>query len=91
MNNLYLKNAQAGIPCKTMVAASLGETPSDIVGLTYLENDYLSLTDKWTPLQTSYTQSATSEDAGRPTNETNGETLTEAGEETQKAESNANR
>jgi hypothetical protein len=90
-NNLYLKNALAGIPCKTMVAASLGETPSDIVGLTYLENDFLSLTENWTPLQTSYTQSGTEDTAGRPTNEENGETLTEAGEETQKVESNANR
>lgn len=92
MNSLYLKNATAGIPCKTMVAASLGETPSDIVGLSYLENDYLNLSDNWQPLQTSYTQSSDSGDeGGRPTNEEKGETLTESGEATQKAESNANR
>lgn len=93
MNGLYLKNAQAGIPCKTMVAASLGESPSDIVGLSYLENDYLNLADNWEPLQVSYTQSAdsNSDEAGRPTNEEKGEELTESGEATQKAESNANR
>lgn len=93
MNSLYLKNAQAGIPCKSMVAASLGENPSDISGLSYLENDFFNLAESWKPLQTSYTQSAkNSEDSGgRPTNEEKGETLTESGEATQEAESNANR
>lgn len=90
MNALYLKNAQAGIPCKTLVAATLGETPNDIVGLSYLENDYYNLSENWKPLQSSYTQSADS-DSGRPTNESVGKTLTESGEATQKAESNANR
>lgn len=90
MNALYLKNAQAGIPCKTMVAASLGETPNDIIGLSYLENDYFDLSSSWKPLQTSYTQSS-SDEGGRPTNEEVGKTLSESGEATQKAESNANR
>lgn len=93
MNSLYLKNAQAGIPCKSMVAASLGENPSDISGISYLENDFFNLAENWKPLQTSYTQSAKSSESngGRPTNEEKGETLTESGEATQKAESNANR
>lgn len=91
MNALYLKNAQAGIPCKTMVAASLGESPNDIVGLSYLENDFFNLSENWKPLQTSYTQSASSDEAGRPTNESKNETVTESGEATQNAESNANR
>lgn len=90
MNTLYLKNAQAGIPCKTMVAASLGQIPSDIVGLSYLENDFFNFAEDWKPLQTSYTQSA-SDSEGRPTNEEQGKTLTESGEATQNAESNANR
>ena len=91
LNALYLKNAQAGIPCKTMVAATLGETPNDIIGLSYLENDYFDLSNNWKPLQTSYTQSSSSDEGGRPTNESVGKDLTESGEATQKAESNANR
>lgn len=91
MNALYLKNAQAGIPCKTMVAATLGETPNDIIGLSYLENNYFNLSETWKPLQTSYTQSSSSNEGGRPTNEEVGKTLSESGEATQKAESNANR
>lgn len=91
MNSLYLKNAQAGIPCKTLVAATLGETPNDIIGLSYLENDYFNLSEVWKPLQSSYTQSSSSNEGGRPTNEEVGKTLSESGEATQNAESNANR
>lgn len=91
MNSLYLKNAQYGVPCKSMIAATAGQTPSEMIGLNYLENTFLNLTETWKPLQSSYTQSSVNaeEITGRPTNESQGKDLSESGEVTAEAESNA--
>lgn len=67
MNELYIKNAQYGLPTKMMAAATTGQTPSDIVGLTYLENSCLNLNEQWVPLQSSHTASAVgTSTGGRP-------------------------
>ena len=68
-------------------------SPSDVAGLTYLENDYLQLHDKFIPLSSSHTQSgdSTNSDAGRPTNESQGKTLSPSGEQTKEDDENDNR
>lgn len=91
MCNLYLKQAQYGIPCKTMVAASVGMTPNNVVGLNYLENTFLNLHENWIPLQSSHTMTSDSDEAGRTSNEENGEELSDAGEITAENESNSER
>lgn len=91
MSNAYLKQAQYGIPCKSMVAASVGLSPNDMIGANYLENTFLNLHEDWIPLQSSHTQSSENEEAGRVSNEENGEELTDAGEVTAENESNAER
>lgn len=80
----FKEGASLGLPVKTHYSASLGLSPSDIMGLTYLEENILGLSkDNWlTPLVSSNTQgSVSSEDeGGRPTAEESGEILGEAGE-----------
>lgn len=56
MNELYLKNAQYGLPTKMMAAAVTGQTPDEIVGMTYLENVGLELKGAWVPLNSSHTE-----------------------------------
>lgn len=89
----YSKAAQLGLPVKTAYAASLSMSPLDIYNMTYLEEDILGLSkDKWiTPLISSNVQSSVDSSSGRPTNESQGQTLTESGEQTKENDSNANR
>lgn len=66
----YLKAAQYGMPTKMLYMASLGRSPIDSIGLSYLEDDVLCLTiDRFNkPLVSSYTTSGNTEDnqGGRP-------------------------
>lgn len=92
-NNLS-KGAQYGLPVKMDYAASLGLTPCETVGASYIENDILGLASNvWTtPLVSSNTQSAfTGDSGGRPTAEETGGTVGEAGEKTRDNDSNQNR
>lgn len=97
-SDTLLKNAQYGIPVKTMLCASLGLTPSATVAMSYLENDVLKLTENFIPLQSSHTASAGSsnEESNAPTDEggkpqsDEGE-LSEKGEEQRAREDNENR
>ena len=80
-----LKGATYGVPgAKTKYAAALGMTPSDIVGMSYLEDEVLGFTvDCFNrPMLSSYTRSSSdpTDTGGRPTNESLGKTLTESGE-----------
>lgn len=84
----YREASSLGLPTKSLYAASLGLTPSQTINMTFMENSVLGLHDIFIPLQTSYTQSG---DGGRPTNESNGDTLGEAGEQTLENNSNSNR
>ena len=92
-NNLS-KGAQYGLPVKMDYAASLGLTPCETVGASYIEDDILGLSNRvWaTPLVSSNTQSASvSDSGGRPTAEETGSTVGEAGEKTRDNDSNQNR
>lgn len=97
---LLLKNAQFGLPVKTMLCASLGLTPSATVAMSYLENDILALADKFIPLMSSHTvtpddikgdgkTSDNSDEGGRP--ESDEGDLSEKGEEQRAREDNANK
>lgn len=87
--DLLLKNAQYGLPVKTMLCASLGLTPSATVAMSYLENDILALAENFIPLVSSHT--ATPEDikGGKP--ESDEGDLSEKGEEQRAREDNENR
>ena len=81
------KGATYGVPgAKSKYAASLGLSPADVLGMSYLEDDVLEFTiSKFNhPMVSSYTQSNNTADpadtGGRPTNESQGKTLTESGE-----------
>lgn len=90
--NRFSKATQYGVPAKMYYASSLGLSPSDIIGMSYLEDEILELATKtWThPLISSNTQSSISE-VGRPTNASKGEGLSESGEQTKESDQNANR
>ena len=87
--NQIIKGAQYSLPLKMAAYSILGFEPSDIAGMSYLENTVLKLQDNLVPLQSSYTQ--TNESQGRATNESKGEDLTEAGEQTAENDTNENR
>lgn len=87
------KAAQYGVPIKLQYASSLGMSPSDIIGMSYIEDEILSLCNKtWNkPLISSNTQSSIDSESGRPTNASRGEGLTESGEQSLEDDVNANR
>lgn len=71
MLDIYLKTAQFGYS-KILVSIATGIKQSSFLDLMELENDILNLADKMKPLQSSNTQSGTSEtegDPGRPAKE----------------------
>lgn len=88
----YAKAAQYGLPVKMQYGSSLGMSPSDLIGMTYLEEEVLGLgTKRWTsPLVSSNTQSGTTSEyeGGRPTSAESGKPIGEAGEATQNSDGN---
>ncbi|MBQ3543545.1 MAG: hypothetical protein IJA34_00935 [Lachnospiraceae bacterium] len=89
ISNSYLKAAEHGIPAKIDYAVSLGISQNCFVGNLYTENVLLKLHEKLIPLPTSYTLS--SEDVGRPTNDSSGKELSDSGQQTADNDSNAKR
>lgn len=92
--NRFQKAAMYGVDgAKMKYASSIGLSPSDMVGMSYLENDILKLTEKvWNrPLVSSNTMSHSEGEGGRPTNASKGEGLTESGEQSLEDDVNANR
>ena len=89
----YAKAASSGVPVKTYYATSLGLSPSDVWNMTILEEEILGLSkDVWiTPLVASSTVSHSSDEGGRPTNESQGKGLQETGEQTKESDANSNR
>lgn len=84
MHNQYLKDGQYGMPVRSAIMATAGYSPSDLENLSYLENTVLELNKKEVPLTSSNTQSAAGNgEGGRPTNESEGKPLTDAGENSQ--------
>ena len=62
-----LKLAQASLPNKQRVCAAIGMSPGSMIGNIVMEqNVFKDVFDLMTPLKSSYTESSTSEDAGRP-------------------------
>ena len=84
----YVELTTYGIPVKSAVCAIMGMQPADIPGMDMIEKEYLGVLDL-TPMASTHTQSSTS--AGRPTNESQGEPLSDAGEQTKDDDENANR
>ena len=89
--NRWAKACQYGVDGKMYYASSLGMSPSDVLGMSYLENALDLATKKWIhPLVSSNTQSSL-EEGGRPTNESQGKGLQESGEQTKESDANSNR
>lgn len=91
--NRLSKAATLSTPTKMEYMASLGFSPSDILGMTYLEEEVIGLAKKsWlTPLVSSSTQSSVDLEKGRPTNEESGKVLEPSGEQTRESGANNNR
>lgn len=85
-----LKNAQFGLPVKSMLSASLGLSPSSMLSMAYLENEVLGLNDYFIPLQSSHTQNGDSTDEGGAP-ESKEDELSEKGEEQRARGDNENR
>ena len=83
-----LKLAQASVPVKAHLGASLGLSPLDLITASFLETDILEIQTKWQPLSSSHTQSSTNE-GGRPSE--GDDQLSDAGEITRDYDVNANR
>lgn len=89
--NRLQKAASYGVPVKMQYSASLGLSPSDTVGMSYIEDDILGLGKKvWsTPLVSSATQSNKSDNkGGRPTAEESGNQIGDSGEKTRDLDGN---
>lgn len=97
VTNRLSKGATYAMPLKMKYCAALGLSPSDVLGLTYLEETALGLGDQvWkTPLlstNTTSTNTSSSDDTGgRPTNESKGVGLDDAGQQTKDTDANDNR
>lgn len=84
LTNRHFKAASYGVGgAKLLYAADLGLSPTDIMGMSFLEDNILNLTkDRWhTPLISSNVQSSL-DTSGRPTKEEEGKTLSDEGERT---------
>jgi hypothetical protein len=86
-----LKNAQFGLPVKTILCASLGMSPSAVLSMAYLENEVLNLNDYFIPLKSSHTQSGDSGDGEKGRPDKKDDELTEKGEEQRERGDNDNR
>lgn len=85
----FLKAAEHGLPFKIDYAVSLGISQNQLLGKLFTENVALELHNQLIPLPTSYTMS--SDNVGRPTNESKGEDLSDSGERTSDNETNVDR
>ena len=84
----YKEAATYGIAgSRSLYAASLGLSPSDILGMQELE-DVLDFNNKWIPLKSSSTMASEVDDGGRPTNASKNKTLTDSGQQTQDDDEN---
>lgn len=75
-----LELSQYGVPVKTLIPASVGIEPIEVVGLSHLENEVFGIHESWIPLQSSHTMSnkdreatpKSGEDTPSPTEDTGG-------------------
>ena len=82
-----LKLATAGVPNKLTLCASIGADPLQTLSAAYVENTILGLQEQFVPLQTSYTQSNTANEGGRPEKDVSD--LGDAGMQTRDGNQNA--
>jgi hypothetical protein len=86
----YQSAASYGVSgARSLYAASLGLSPSDVLSFQELETS-LDFQDNWIPMKSSNTMNS-SDTGGRPTNQSKGKPLTEAGQQTQDNDSNDNK
>ena len=70
--------------------ATNGYTPNDVENMMYLENVFMNYSEREVPLKSSNVQSGDpSKEAGRPTNESKGEAVTDAGETAQEEDTSS--
>ena len=81
----YKEAASFGVAIERWLS-SLGMTPAILQGSFIMSKNIFNFAENFTPLSTSYTQS--SDGAGRPTNASKGEVLSEEGEKTADGEKN---
>ena len=81
MHDKYLKDATYGLPTRRAALATAGYAGTDYEDMMYLENEILGLSNGEVPLKSSNTQSGAvaGDEGGRPTNESKGEGLSDAG------------
>lgn len=84
------KDMQYGLPVRTMLTAvDTGYTPSDVMGMLFMENEVMKLNERMIPPVSSNTISVSSDEGGRPTK--NEDELSESGEQTRESDGNEGR
>ena len=83
----YKDAASFGVAIERWLA-SLGMTPSVLQGSFIMSKNIFKFAENFTPLSSSYNQSQSQNETGRPTNAENGEMLSEEGEKTADNEKN---
>ena len=87
----YKEAVSLGVTVIDKWLATLDITPSRTLGSFVLHKDIFDFQNNFTPLASSFNSSADSNENGRPTNESKGKTLDEAGEKTKDLDSNIDR
>ena len=87
----YREGVALGITCIDRYLATLDMSPSRTLGSFITHHDIFKFNENFKPLQTSYNSSVENDESGRPTSESKGEVLDEAGEKTKELESNDKR
>lgn len=85
----YLKASQMSVPCKTLYASALGLQPSEMMGLTFLENKVLNIHEEWLPLNSTHTQTGGDKEKGRPKKDN--DDISESGEKCKDKDVNNNK
>jgi hypothetical protein len=83
----YTTLATYGVPVKAAICAIAGLQPMDIPGMNFVETELLNVLDL-RPMASSHTQTSS---PGRPSNELNGDPLSDSGEQTADDDENVNR
>lgn len=67
MAELYLKEAQSGLPSVIHTWVAMGGRQENLMAYNFLQNKVLKIEENFIPLATSYTQSSSDSKSGRPT------------------------
>ena len=91
VSNRYKDSISLGATVVDKWMASLDMTPSRMLGSFILHKDVFDFQNNFIPLQSSFNSSTVDNTTGRPTSESKGEKLSEAGEKTKDLDSNKDR